>query len=205
MADILSFDEYRYFNRLCKIVASKPPKPYKPERQGSLDGLCGVYCIVNAVGYVATLSPKQRKQLFKQLVKTLDHNKRMAKHLLRGTSNKQLCRMLVVAQKWLAEKYDMKLSFAPLFRPGAKLGLKSYLWHADGFLQYKGSIIIAGIEGIHNHWTCVTSISPKTIQLLDSDGLSRLRVNTCRLSKAAQDEYHCFHPLRTWGMRLDTQ
>lgn len=205
MAEIISFADYR--NRQLQqrtACAVKPKKAsYYPEQQGSLDGLCGIYSVVNAVSYIAKLSAPQRNKLFEKLVHKL--HKKIAVNIIDGTSQRQLQSLLKVSQRFLADSYNIKIEFAPLFRAGVELDLENYLRYADIFLKYPRSAIIVEMDGIHSHWTCFTAITKKTIQLLDSDGLSVLRTATCRISKKSQAKFHCLHPSRTWGVRIEKE
>lgn len=205
MADIICFEEYQ---RL-KIVRPMPEgfMPERPEahleRQGTLDGLCGVYCIINAVSRLALLSISSREALFKRLVKALNADKRVANYLLNGTSDKQLRLLLKEARSWLKREYDMNMAVMPLFSPNCRVGMEHYLKRVQAFTQHDYGVVVAGLEGIYQHWTCVTAVTEKTIRLLDSDGLNHLRIAACRISKKSLPEYHCLHPSMTWGLRLD--
>jgi hypothetical protein len=48
------------------------PKRRRAYRQGDLDGLCGVYAIVNALWYVLRLREGQCQKLFAKLIKALE-------------------------------------------------------------------------------------------------------------------------------------
>jgi hypothetical protein len=55
MAEIIEFADYYCepdFNFTMPTKIARVPEKatiLKPERQGSLDGLCGIYCVINAV------------------------------------------------------------------------------------------------------------------------------------------------------------
>jgi len=205
MADILCFEEYQ---RL-KVVSLMPDDfmPERPEahleRQGTLDGLCGVYCVVNAVSRISLLTTESRARLFKRLVRVLNTEKRFANYLLNGTSDTQLKRLLKEARSWLKKEQGVDMIITPLFWPKSRIGIENYLRRIQQFIQTDIGVVIVGLEGIHQHWTCISDVTPKTIRLLDSDGLQHLRIAACRISKKHQPHYHCLHPSMTWGLRLD--
>jgi hypothetical protein len=152
---------------------------------------------------VAKLSQKQRSQLFKKIVKSLNAKGKMAKILLCGTSEKRLQSMFKIAQKHLENKHNIKVVISPLFEENIRMGLQEYLGYVAAFLSGKNCIIIVEIMGIHHHWTCITAITEKTIQLIDSDGLNHFKISTCRLTKIAHPNKHCLHPSRTWSVWLE--
>jgi len=204
MAEVLCFEEYQ---RL-KVVTHMPDgfMPEKPmahlERQGTLDGLCGVYCVVNAVSHVALLTPSSREVLFKRLVRVLNSQKRFANYLLNGTDDKQFKRLLKEARRWLKKEQGLELVITPLFSPSSRVKMENYLKRIQQFIRTDIGVVIVGLDGVHLHWTCISDITPKTIKLIDSGELDHLRISHCRLSKKSLPNLHCMHPSETWGIRL---
>lgn len=182
-----------------------PKRTYEQvsERQGSLDNLCGIYCVINALNHVANLSQKQRSELFKRIIKNLAAKGKIAKTLLHGTSEKRLHSIFKIAQKYLAKNHNLQVNISPFFEPNVRMDLAKYLSHIDILISQQDHIVIAEITGIYHHWTCISSFTPKTVQLLDSDGLSYLKIKNCRLSKRQIHNKHCLHPSRTWVVRLE--
>jgi hypothetical protein len=204
MADILCFEEYQRLN-----VVKHMPEAFFPEtpnghleRQGTLDGLCGVYCIVNAVSRVALLSSSERIALFKRLIRTLDMDQKLGNYLLNGMHEKQIKTMLETAQEWLKKRQRLALTVIPLFPSRKRFKRSFYLDRINDFTRYDAGVVVTGLEGVYHHWTCITGITPKTIRLLDSDGLHFLRTATCRISRKSFPRYHCLNPDTTWGLRL---
>jgi hypothetical protein len=57
-------------------------------RQGDLDGLCGIYAVVNALRHVLQLSDEQCQKLFEKLIQALEQDCRhLHKPLLRGCTS----------------------------------------------------------------------------------------------------------------------
>ena len=203
MANIISFDYYQRSQKIRRPSARASSKQVSntSERQGSLDSLCGIYSIVNAVCHVAKLSSEQRQLLFKKLIKTLEKDKCVARCMLHGISKRQLLRLFTAAEQWLKNKHNITLLITPIAEVAERLSMKQYVQYLDNFLYDEEGILIAGIKGIHHHWTCIESVTPKTLQLMDSSGLNSLRVASCRISKKPIRRYHCLNPMQTWGIR----
>ena len=57
----------------------------KPYQQGDLDGLCGVYALVNAVDYLCgPLSHRKARQLFQQILTHLEARAPLASRCTHG-------------------------------------------------------------------------------------------------------------------------
>lgn len=99
----------------------------KPLVQGSLDGLCGLYAIVNAAKY---LFPKDNIDL------------------------ERLFHFLIYKNNLDARRIDHAVE-----------EMKNFLHEPNAPRR----IIIAGLDGVINHWTCITAIKEKTIYFLDGE------------------------------------
>ncbi len=87
------------------------PRRKRAYRQGDLDGLCGVYAIVNALCYVLQLPDEQCHKVFEKLIKALEQNSRcLHQPLLRGISFRQLKQLVTVATQCRLK--GQKLTFA---------------------------------------------------------------------------------------------
>ncbi|MEZ5691975.1 MAG: hypothetical protein R3D71_09990 [Rickettsiales bacterium] len=209
MADIINFADYYTPNNFNYNISKrflhlrKKSKPPSPERQGSLDGLCGIYSVINAINYTARLSQKQRDGLFKQLIRAVKKGYDVDKCILYGTDKKLLLFMFQAAQNYLGKKYKIKVKINPLFNPRAKPDKQRYLTTLSDFLSGDNRILIVGLSGMHEHWTCITAITPKTIRLLDSDGLYYLRTANCYVRGKFSDSSHLLIPSKTWGIYLN--
>lgn len=210
MADIINFSDYHVYKEFDFTPFLKHTRPQKikdssakPERQGSLDGLCGVYCIINAINYAANLSQKQRSGLFKQLINVVKKSYGVDKCILHGTNKKLLLAMFQTAQDYLLRKHGINIEFTPLFKPKSQLSKKYYLASLANLLNSKKRILIVELSGVHEHWTCVTSVTAKTIKLLDSDGLTHLKTTHCRVSSKTNNKHHFLNPNRTWCVWLN--
>jgi hypothetical protein len=102
-----------------------------PYAQGELDGLCGVYAIVNAVeASVAGWNKVEAESLFQHLVTRLSLKRRFA--------------------------------FA------RRVPLSSYWQRLQEHLQGRSHTAIIGLWVKYEHWSCVHSMSERTVHLSDS-------------------------------------
>lgn len=148
-------------------------------RQGDLDGLCGVYSIVNALRYVLHLREKQCRQLFKRLIKALEQDcPRLHQPLLHGMHFRQVKRLVTAAGKGRLRGEKPNFAARPL-RLKRDQHTLPHLWAALGRELGPTCVAIVGITGATDHWCVVYRVTPKTLWLLDSDGWTYMRRSRC--------------------------
>jgi hypothetical protein len=74
------------------------PRHARAFRQGDLDGLCGVYAVVNALRYLFGLKEDHCRALFAALIKALHRSRRPHHPILWGMSFATLKRLIEAAQ-----------------------------------------------------------------------------------------------------------
>jgi hypothetical protein len=155
----------------------------RPFRQGDLDGLCGVYSVLNAIkglGYRDNLEGWQT--ILSEMIVYLHETKESTFFFTDGINTPDMSRIL----KHIACINHNIAYSKPFHNRSVSL---SELWetlyaHFDS--EYKRSAILC-IEGLdYGHWTVVSKLSEKRITLFDSDRiewLNRSRCTTSELSK----------------------
>ncbi len=149
-------------------------------RQGDLDGLCGVYSIVNAARVVARLGPDESAQLFERLVRQVGTAARVTNGLGRGLMD-ELLRQVAA---------DVLTCHKP-FRRVRQVPLQLFWSEASGFLaqppgRARAVILCLDTPG-WSHWTTVVAVTERQARLVDSDGrkaLDRRRCTTGRMTAA---------------------
>lgn len=209
MADIIDFSEYQKRKRLRKTrskrsnKAKKKRRCLKPDRQGYLDGLCGVYVIINALKAIHRIKESDRGQIFRRLIKTLEKDQSAGDAVVDGTGKSQIDAMLKEAIRYVEKKYKVHIAVKPLFRRNRGVSVKSYWGSLRHFLESsKRNAVIMGFCGRHDHWTCVKYVSHSSMTLLDSSGYKRLYRRSCRMGKPYTDTYHHLLPTQVWGISL---
>jgi len=203
MAEIISFEAYRRLRKLRKIKSARKRQMRLRVRQGDLDGLCGVYAIINAVSLVCGLNQKKQHQLFKSLLRTLEKNHYAAKAVLTGTGRKHLRRMLREAMHYMADAQDTAIKVSPLFPDKAHVNVADYWQGIRAFLSASDETraVIVGISGRIEHWTCVRSVTRHSLCLSDSNATRYIRKRSCRTGKPKQTHYYLI-PSEAWGISL---
>ncbi len=155
------------------------PRRKRAYQQGDLDGLCGIYAIVNALCHVLHLRDEQCQKLFEKLLEALGQDSpRLHEPLLRGIRFQQLKRLVTAVSRCRLE--GQKLTF-----DARRLQLKRQqrtlpnLWTALDEEVGPTCVAIIGLAGIMDHWCVVFRVTPKTLWLLDSSGQTRIYRSRC--------------------------
>jgi hypothetical protein len=148
-------------------------------RQGDLDGLCGVYAVVNALRHVLQLPDEQCHKVFEKLIKTLEQNSRcLHQPLLRGICFRQLKQLVMAASQCRLEGQRLTFDARRLWLKRGQRTLP-HLWTALDEEVGPTCVAIIGLAGLTDHWCVVYRVSPKTLWLLDSSGQSRINRSRC--------------------------
>ncbi len=157
-------------------------------RQGDLDGLCGVYSIVNALRYVLHLRDEDCTKLFERLIKALEQDcPHLHQPLLRGMYFAQLKRLVAAAGQERIQGRTLKFEARTLRLKRHRRTLPQ-LWAALDQELGLACIAIVGITGATDHWCVVYRVTSKTLWLLDSSGQSRISRSRCTV-RATQTRY----------------
>jgi hypothetical protein len=157
------------------------PKPFE---QDDLDGLCGVYAVVNAARLVAyshrRLSAADCRALFAALLAELAEEGRLRGFVAAGLGTRVLARLLRRAGRWLRKRHGLALEVRRPFAKRDEPGPEACLRVLAGHLARPGT---AAIVGSDEHWTVVRAVTPRRLVLADSDG--RRHFATATVSEAA--------------------
>lgn len=159
-------------------------------QQGHLDGLCGVYSIINATRCViGSLSDEDAKKLFLQIVKYLQERKNGLDFFVDGITIKDIgCTLRDVVE----QEFPIVRS-KPLAKK-AGLPLDEFWDHMTDFLAVPNHAIILGLTGKYDHWTVVKSITNKRLSLMDSDRLYWLNKSSVTTGEPNKNYAHGLPP-----------
>lgn len=162
-----------------------PRDRLSPLRQGHLDGLCGLYSIVNAVRFglrsaeFKAPGPMPRRRvlchaeaelLFLTLLGSLVRSRRHTRLVVDGIDPSQLLGLIRLASRWLREHRYMKLTaFQPL-RAQPRARTSTLLMWIQRHLRSPGAAAIVGGKHPWEHWTVATRVTASRLYLLDSEG-----------------------------------
>jgi hypothetical protein len=167
------------------------PKPY---RQGQLDGLCGVYALVNAVDVLCgPLSKRQARALFQQILTFLEARGPLAERCTNGIVIHDIAAIL---KHVICPQYPIHRSKP--FHCQARIDKQHYLQTLQAFLQQPQTIALVGLEGYHSHWTLLHRITDKTLMAHDSAGLHYLLQSSCSIYEVGEQKLHWLFPAQTY-------
>lgn len=169
----------------------RPVPNLPPFQQGGLDSLCGLYSIVNAERIINRSSDEQAQQLFDTMVHFLSRKRLLTRILLDGVIHSQ---MLLIMEKVVNGRIS-NIGIPWRNRPTPELdpfweSMREFL---DGT---PGRAIILGLNGRHDHWTVIHSISSKSVFLYDSAEITRLPRSQCTTAKHRRK--HLLLPAQTY-------
>jgi hypothetical protein len=162
-----------------------------PFQQGGLDSLCGLYSIVNAERIINRSSDEHAQELFDTMVHFLSRKRLLTRILLDGVIHSH---MLLILEKVVNGRVPaVEIPWRSQPTPELDSFWESMREFLDGT---PGRAIILGLNGYHDHWTVVESISRKSIFLYDSDRIRRLPRSEC--STARHRRMHLLLPAQTY-------
>jgi hypothetical protein len=153
----------------------------EPLTQGDLDGLCGVYVIINAM---RRLCPEVGKtdceRLFTVMMKSLrKHDAGQRSIATSGLHLEQVLDLSRVVCSDLQKRYGIDLRFSvPKNQP--KRANVDVVWRLLNERLSITRVAILGMQGKCDHWTLAVSATNNLIRLADSDGMKVLRRADCR-------------------------
>lgn len=147
---------------------------YKPIQQGDLDGLCGVYAIINAACIVsAPTRPLTRLDvgwLMKSAVQHLDHKQVLANTFVRGMSAKRQRKLARFLLKGLCDRTGVDLRVRSQ-HSNPDDPRQTLIFEAIKNSLQQGAAVMIRLQNTHNHFTVVVGCSTSRLYVADSDGL----------------------------------
>jgi hypothetical protein len=172
--------------------------------QGSLDGLCGLYAVINAVRCIAEkrLTGLQEAELFVHLVARLSEEGLLAPAICNGIEVPMLGVLIDSASVFLlhAEGRGLSKELVTHETPQCMAAFWDVLSsHLEKFGP--GTVILA-LGGKFDHWTCIGTMHQKTMSLVDGEGFRRLNRKHCTISATETDRPYRLFPTRTYLLRV---
>ena len=158
------------------------PRPLWPLMQGDLDGLCGLYSLLNAVQWALyshrigstrtrrfpqLLSDAEQQALFDTLVAALYKRRPHATFVTAGISALELTRLLRISREWLSVHRNADLVFRRPFYRQRTIATRRVLARLAKHLTTPGSAAIITLE---DHWTVVRGAANRRVRVVDSGG-----------------------------------
>ena len=177
-------------------------------RQGSLDGLCGVYSVINATEIVIGKfmrhqhkSKGQKRKLFKALVRYLARKNKLESALTEGLHKIDTPGgLLDIAIKSVKQYQRLEMRKQRAFDQAPKT-LDQYWERLTDHLRQNETAVIIGISGRLEHWTCVKAITPEALILADSSGVKLILRQQCTIGPVERRLYKLW-PRKTYLLSI---
>ena len=145
-------------------------------RQGSLDGLCGIYAVVNSLDPVGVqLGRRELREVFRQLVYSLGAAA-LLEAMSEGLDALTLRAAAELALGWLAARHAVALEVGLPFETRRFRSAGGYLRALRLLVDQPGTAVIIAFRSRETaHWTVISQIDGTDLHLRDSDGLGLLR------------------------------
>jgi hypothetical protein len=151
---------------------------FKAYRQGRLDGLCGVYALVNALRLLCPkLDEDACERAFCALIRARARQKCSPLSIISGgLSRQELLSLIGLWQRFAVREFGITLTVSRLKVPEQTLrGIWKGLCRAlDG-----KSVAIVGLDGVERHWTVAHAATKRTLRVADSCGLRMIFRSQC--------------------------
>ena len=161
----------------------------EPFRQGHLDGLCGLYSIVNALDLLRdggfTHSEDEAHRIMRALVDAVPE--RFPRAIWDGTKVQHIRRMLDAADAFARKRYKFGLDWnEPFLR--RDFGAPAQYLDALREELHGGHLAIIGLAPPWDHWTLVRKVRAGGLDCVDSIELKHLAVADLHLRHRAKDK-----------------
>jgi len=165
-----------------------------PFQQGGLDSLCGLYSVINAERIINRSSDDETQQLFNDLIYFLSRRRLLSRLLIGGIIHTE---MLMILDKVVGKQRisNVWIPWRGVPNPDLTSFWKSMQYFLDGT---PGRAIILGLQGYHDHWTVIESITERSIFLYDSSQIKRLPRSRCTTVYATWKRKHLLLPAQTY-------
>ena len=157
-----------------------------PLRQGALDGLCGIYAVINAARALCPeCSDHTCDQLFTALMNRLSASRKPLTLTYQGISRHDVRKLMQDTIVFVGTQLAIDLTAAPVARRLRKQCNLHQLWQQLADHTNSGGVVILGLSGCLAHWSVATRVTKRQIRLFDSDGLCILRRSHCTVDRRA--------------------
>jgi hypothetical protein len=168
----------------------------KKFHQGSLDGLCGIYCIVNAANLM--VPNLDYAKLFSKLIKNIGN--KLSRIIIDGITLEELEKhVFSTTRTYLLKNHKIEFSYKAIDCKSLNKYWKIIKRHSE---QNGSGSIILGMNGVREHWTCISKVYEKTIDFADSGILNRLYRSHITIKTPTRKRKHYFIPNETFLLEI---
>lgn len=168
----------------------------KSFKQGNLDSLCGVYALTNATRYLANLSHHKSIQLFNEILSFLDNQDILVNTIQNGIFINYVSAIL---KNLICVQYPIERKKP--FHRSPNTDIDQFWQFSQEFLTQNNGIIMIGMGGVHDHWSLIKAMTPKTAYLHDSSGLIRISKHNCSTHDGGEKP-HTIYPTQAYFLSM---
>jgi hypothetical protein len=158
-----------------------------PLSQGGLDGLCGLYATVNAIGllFPSAMTAEASDQVFKVIAKSLGG---WPEHLFNGTTDTDIRDMLNAARAYLRRHFQLAFSWEQPFAHKTPLAdFEEFARELGRRIKGDDAFAIVGISKPWEHWTCAHRLTEHEMIMTDSCHVKQIALAKCGLAGDGTD------------------
>src|SRR5829696_7900145 len=158
-----------------------------PFQQGDLDGLCGIYALINAIRLATEDDTRDFpdaawQELFFTLLLEADAVVGTVEAVGLGIDLQPLFRVAQAAVRHMADEHGLRLTVTHAIRRGEPRTLDAILRRLAELTQQPRSAVLICLTGHLDHWTVLRRVTGQSLTLFDSSGCARISLANCRSS-----------------------
>src|SRR3954452_8468342 len=156
----------------------------RPYRQGRLDGLCGLYALVNALRLLCPrLDEDACERVFYALIKARTRQTTSPLAVIAaGLSRRELLQLIGPWRRFAARELGVRLTVEQL--KVSEPSLRGIWCSLCEVLDGK-SVVIVGLDGIERHWTVAYAATERTLRVADSCGMRMILRAQCTVGRTS--------------------
>jgi hypothetical protein len=168
--------------------------------QGELDGLCGMYAVVNAFARIGgrRLSVANHRDIFHLMAKRLAKEGNFADMLVEGMRFRSLGKIIDVASEYVENACGVKVHRRISCKTNPSTLDEFWQMLSDHISAQDGRSVILGLSGVRAHWTCVGSMTHNQMRLIDSVGLKNIPRSRTTIGIPTEKRHHVLAPTQTY-------
>jgi hypothetical protein len=167
----------------------KPPQPY-PLQQGNLDGLCGIYSIINAIRFLCKEFKREESfALFHFLTGKVKKRGNLNEIITQDLTPKKFKHLQKSALKWLKQEHGIKIKQQRYKNKKANKFTLKTVWNDFSNQLSRNTVILIGFTGKQNHYSVITGITAKALVTFYSCKTQLIRKSQC--STGYTDNKYC--------------
>jgi hypothetical protein len=155
-----------------------------PYRQGQLDGLSGLYALINAIRlathqHTGVLSHDVWRDLLLTLLAEAENVVGTATAVVCGIRTKPLYELGKRAASHMANEHGVPVTVSR--SSGPKHSFDGIIALLQEWTAQPRSAVVIELSGDIRHWTVVERVGKHSLELFDSSGMERVKLASCRL------------------------